>query len=98
MKCLKNMKLKQDFVLFGNAKYFVSDETFDFIIVFAKFFTYKWKLENKRPLFHVFQKQLRTKHKMEEYFSYINMEHASFRSKWILLYVPCSERWLNLFV
>ena len=49
------MKLKQDFVLFGNAKDFVSDETFDFIIVFAKFFTYKWKLEINARFFVYFK-------------------------------------------
>ena len=69
-KCLNmiNMKLTEDFVLFGNAKDFESDEIFDFIILFVKFFfIYKWKMENKCPLFYVFQKQLATKHKTEEY-------------------------------
>ena len=44
-------------------------------------------MENKCPLFYVFQKQLATRHKTEEYLSYDNMEHASFRSKW-LCYMP----------
>ena len=48
-KCLNmiNMKLTEDFVLFGNAKDFESDEIFDFIILFVKFFLYtngKWKI------------------------------------------------------
>ena len=81
-----NMKLKEDFVLFGNAKDFESDKIFDFIILFAKF--YKWIMENKHLLFHVFQKQLTTMHKTEEYLSYVNMEHASFWSKW-LCYCIC---------
>ena len=42
-KCVHvtNMKLKEDFVLFGNAKDFESDEIFDFIISFTKFFKCK---------------------------------------------------------
>ena len=38
-KCINmmNMKLTEDFVLFGNAKDFESDEIFDFIILFAVF-------------------------------------------------------------
>ena len=42
-KCIRvtNMKLKEDFVLFGKAKKdFESDEIFDFIILFAKLFIY----------------------------------------------------------
>ena len=35
-------------------------------------------MENKCPLFHVFQKQLATRRKTEEYLSYVNIEHASF--------------------
>ena len=36
-KCINvtNMKLKEDSVLFGNAKDFESDEIFDFIMLFA---------------------------------------------------------------
>ena len=41
-KCINvtNMKLTEDFVLFGNAKDFESNEIFDFIILFAKFFLF----------------------------------------------------------
>ena len=51
-KCnnVTNMKLKEDFVLFGKAKDFKSDETFDFIILFARFFIYKREMENKRNI------------------------------------------------
>ena len=51
-----NMKLTDDFVLFGNAKDFESEEIFEFIILFAKFVIHKRKMENKRSLFHVFRK------------------------------------------
>ena len=66
-KCinLTSTKLTEDFVLFVNAKDFESDEIFDFIILFAKFFIHKWKMENKLPLFNVFQKQLETRYKTE---------------------------------
>ena len=38
-KCVNvtNMKLKEDFVLFGNAKDFESDQIFDFTISFTVF-------------------------------------------------------------
>ena len=85
-KCINmiNMKLTEDFVLFGNAKDFESGEIFDFIILFAKFFLYtnvKWKIN--ACFFYVFQKQLLTRHRIEDYLSYVNMEHASFRSEWL---------------
>ena len=82
------MKLKEDFVLFGNAKDFESDEIFDFIILCAKL--YKSIMENKHLLFHIFQKQLTTRHEKEEYLSYVNMEHDSFWSKWLCYYIIMS--------
>ena len=39
-----NMALREDFVLFDNMKDFESDEIFDFIILFAKFFLCKCKM------------------------------------------------------
>ena len=41
------------FFLSGNVKDFESDEIFDFIILFAKFFLCKYKLENKCPFLRV---------------------------------------------
>ena len=51
-----NMKLKDDFALFGNAKDLESEEIFEFILLFAKYFIHKRKMENKRSLFDVFKK------------------------------------------
>ena len=51
-----NMKLKEDCVLFGNAKDFESDEIFGFIILFANLFIYvnvRWKTNT---LFYIFIK------------------------------------------
>ena len=39
-----NMKLKEDFVLFGNTKDFESHEIVDFIILFVKLFIHKYKV------------------------------------------------------
>ena len=59
-KCIHmiNMKLTEDFILFGNAKDFESDEIFDFIILFANvfFFFLSTQMENKRPLFFMYFK------------------------------------------
>ena len=42
-KCtnVTDMMLHEDFVLFGNMKDFESEEIWDFMILFAKFFLYK---------------------------------------------------------
>ena len=84
-KCINmiNMKLTEDFVLFDNAKDFESGEIFDFVILFAIFFIYKHKMEKKFLLCYVFQKQLATRRRTEEYLSYVNMEHATFQSEWL---------------
>ena len=68
-KCtnVTNMTLHEDFVLFGNVKDIESDEIFDFIVLLAKFFFCKCKMENKIPFFHEFVKQLTSRFKMEEY-------------------------------
>ena len=86
-KCnnVTNMKLKEDFVLFGKAKDFKSDEIFDFIILFARFFIYKREMENKRHIRYFkynWQQGIKRRH---IYHNYVNMEHASFRSKWLCL-------------
>ena len=68
-KCIHmiTMELTEDFVLFGNAKDFEPDEIFDFIILFANgfFYIHKWKIN--AHFFYVFQKQLETRHRTEEY-------------------------------
>ena len=41
-----SMNLSETFVMFGYDGNLKSDSVFDFIILLAKFFTYKWKMEN----------------------------------------------------
>ena len=82
-----NMKLNEEIILFDNVKDFKSDAFFDFVILFAKFDLYKCKMGNTHPIVHVFLKQLATRSKTEEYLLYVNMEHASFLTKW-LCYMP----------
>ena len=43
------MTLREYFVMFDNRKDFESDEIFDSMILFEKFFLCKWKMENKYP-------------------------------------------------
>ena len=65
--------MKEDLVLFCNAKEFESNEIVDFIVLSGMFFIYIF-MENKRPLFHVFEKQNKTKTdnkaQTEEYLTY----------------------------
>ena len=46
-----SMNLSETFVMFGGDGNLKSDSDFDFIILLAKFFNYKWKMEKKIPLY-----------------------------------------------
>ena len=62
---LKRERFSWKISMFGDAKDFESDENFDFIISFAKFFVYKSKMKSKHPPFCVCTKQLTTRNKTQ---------------------------------
>ena len=89
MRCdhMNNVRFNEHVILFGYANFFISDDVFDFIILFAKFYVYKCKLANARPVLSVFIKQLHMRYEIEKYLSVIHMEYHTFRNSWCL-YLP----------
>lgn len=51
--------LSKEIVIFGYSNNVITDRAIDFIILFAKFYIYKCKLEEKRPNFQIFLCNLR---------------------------------------
>ena len=55
-----NATLNENIVLFGHDINFKSDNTFDLIILQAKFFIYKCKINKTIPHLHLFKRYLKT--------------------------------------
>ena len=91
-KCgnVMNMQLTQEIVLFGNAENFESDDVIDFLILFAKFYIYKCRLDKRHPEISLFVILLIARFRIEKYMSYVNMNYDEFQWKW-MLYMPLLE-------
>ena len=85
-----NMQLTQEIVLFGNAENFESDDVIDFLILFAKFYIYKCRLDKRHPEISFFVISLIARFRIEKYMSYVNMNYDEFQRKW-MLYMPLLE-------
>ena len=68
-KCMhiENLKMNEELVILGNSTYIKLDDVLYFIILFAKHFLYKCRLENTRPAFCRFLKCLEDRFKIEEH-------------------------------
>ena len=82
-----NMQFTEEIVLFGNAKNFESDDVIDFLILFAKFYIYKCRLDKCCPQLNMFLLQLKAKFNIEKYVAYMNMSYELFHRKWFC-YLP----------
>ena len=73
-----NIKITENRVLFG----VITDNIFDLIILLAKQYLYRCKFEQSVPLVSVFRKQLKLRHKLEEYNSKITFQENAFNARW----------------
>jgi hypothetical protein len=62
-----NLQFSEELILFGTCKNIVSDKALDFIILLAKYFIYKCKLENTLPLLNHYMSCLRYSYVIEKY-------------------------------
>ena len=60
------LQLNAEIVLFGCRDNFVSDKSFDFILLYAKFYIYKCKLQDTLPTLESFLIALETRLRLEE--------------------------------
>ena len=62
-----SVTLNENIVLFGHDIHFKSDSTFDLIILQAKFFIYKCKINKTIPQLHSFKRYLKTNFEVYKY-------------------------------
>ena len=90
-KCERNffihVKFTQNLVLFGTEIGIKTDSVFDSVILQAKQFIYKCKLDKCLPTLSCFLQQLMLKYKIDEYNAKINGELPTFILNW-LCYKP----------
>ncbi len=77
-----NVKITCNLVLFGVDNKLKTDKVFDFIIIFAKSYIYRCKLEKCMPSLLSFQKQLNSRFKIEKYNAIINDHLSTFEADW----------------
>ena len=79
-----SVTLNENIVLFGHDIHFnfKSDSTFDFIILQAKFFIYKCKINKTLPLLHSFKRYLKTNFEVYKYNAKLNMSYGKIVIEW----------------
>ena len=77
-----NINITENLVLFGIDSTAITDKIFDPIILLAKQYLYRCKFEQSVPLISVFRKQLKLRHKLEEYNSKITFQENAFNARW----------------
>ena len=70
-------------VLFGHDTNFYSDDVFDLIILWAKYFIYKCKWDNIIPNVQLYKKYLQMKYETEKCIAFSKMEFHKFRLDWV---------------
>jgi hypothetical protein len=67
-----NLRFVKELIIFGMTRNTKTDSTFDFIILFAKFFIYKCKLQQVQPTLYDFLPVLYNRYKLELYIAAVN--------------------------
>ena len=77
-----SVTLNENIVLFGHNIHFKSDSTFDLIILQAKFFIYKCKINKTIPQLHSFKRYLKTNFEVYKYNAKLNMSYDKIVIEW----------------
>ena len=78
-----NIKITESLVLFGvDSTVITNNNIFDLMILLAKQYLYRCKFEQSVPLIYVFTKQLKLRHKLEEYNSKMTFQENAFNARW----------------
>ena len=79
-----NLKIDKELVLFGRKENTATDSVLDFVVLYAKFFLYKCKLQDINPTFVNFLFSLKKRFQMEKYLACINCKSIQFEEQWAL--------------
>ena len=77
-----NAKVTPLLVLLGYDKDIHTDNVFDFIILFAKYYIYSCKMGSNVPQMSVFLRKLKFRYNVDEYNARINFDYPNFSMKW----------------
>ena len=77
-----NVKLTENIILFGVSDLFKTDIVFDHIIVEAKMYIYRCKVQKVPMCMHAFQLYLGFKYKIEQYNAKLNFSLEKFNKNW----------------
>ena len=80
----ERLTLNPSLIIFGREENTLTDECFDFILMHAKFFIYKCRLNNNRPRIEQFKTELRYIYSIDKYVHSIEMSKDKFNRKWLL--------------
>ena len=80
----KNVCITKELVIFGYLESFKTDMTFEFLLLFAKFYIYKCKLNDMFPTLDEFRILLQKRYKLEKYVSCIKNDLRKFEENWCL--------------
>lgn len=84
------MRLSKCLTLLGIDKDIKIDKTFYFILMLAKQYIYKCKLDSSQPHINVFRKKLQWRYKIEEYNSKLTNTYQKFRTDWVMYKALCA--------
>ena len=77
-----NFRLSETLVILGIDKTIKIDCVFAFILVLAKQYLYKCKLDKNVPNIHVFRRKLLSRYDVEKYNAVLNFSYNEFAAKW----------------
>ena len=80
----RNLDLSIEFILFGHTSTFHSDRIFSMIILLAKFFIYKNKLNNTIPAYNHFILYLKNRYQIENYLAKVKNSVDRFHIDWFV--------------
>ena len=85
-KCIHmtHLKIDEEMVICGNKTNSKTDEVFDFILLLAKYYIYKCRLDHCDAHIQPFLMYLKRRYNIEKCISLQNMKNDSFQMKWIL--------------
>ena len=83
MNC-QNLRLFKEFVILGTKVNFKTDKIFNFIILLAKFYIYKSKLDDTIPKLDIFMNSLKKRYSLEKYRAVINENKHKFDMEWLM--------------
>ena len=72
-----------ELVIFGTSKNVFTDKAIDFMILFAKFYIYKCKLQNAIPQYNTYLQQLKSRVRTEKYSAITCHKLTEFERNWL---------------